>query len=230
MSAVVLPQWTLGPAVAAAGQPPKPGLVLKHHTYWPGFGPGRYDLLQLAGEFFFHSSRFRGSTLGCAVSGASLRKPWRASIRYSVDRATGRPSAFSNAGLSAGMTMTPPCSDPARTTSKIALSRPRSATARLRRSRLDFFGANSPAASRRRRLRSLQVALTDRPMACAVCSRLRPNSSGSRIACACRNSSAVLALATNARAHFRCSSPFAGLPISHLDYHRAIIMAYSIAN
>ena len=68
-----------GPTAADSDHATKAGFVLKEEFYLSaldnfGFEDGR----QVFREFFFHSSWTLGSLLGCRVSGATLRHPWRA--------------------------------------------------------------------------------------------------------------------------------------------------------
>ena len=68
-----------GPAAADSHHATEAGFVLKEDFHLSaldnfGFEDGR----QVFREFFFHSSWTLGSLLGCRVSGATLRQPWRA--------------------------------------------------------------------------------------------------------------------------------------------------------
>jgi hypothetical protein len=67
---------------------------------------------------------------------------------------------------------------------------------------------------RTKRVRNWQAQPTETPMACAVCSSDNPNSSGNTTACACLNSSTVLAFAKVTLATSSNSLPLALLPIS----------------
>jgi hypothetical protein len=51
--------------------------------------------------------------LGCRVSGATLRQPWRANMRCTTEAATGCPSFCANAARSGDMTKIPRSSTPA---------------------------------------------------------------------------------------------------------------------
>ena len=73
----------------------------------------------------------------------------------------------------------------------------------------------SPTTSPRMKAsRNRLVQPTDKPIICAVASRLRPCSSGNTTACACRNCSTVLAAAIAARASPATSCPLAILAIT----------------
>jgi hypothetical protein len=71
--------------------------------------------------------------------------------------------------------------------------------------------AINPEATLPKRVRMVHVAPLERPMACAVCSMLSPNSRGSSTDCAKRNSSAVRAVFNSLRAASMCSDPLTGL-------------------
>src|SRR3990167_5419571 len=104
--------WTGRPAAANAHHSTKARLVLEHQAH-----PSTLNLFwlhkrcQCFGEFFFHSSCTCGSLLGWRVSGATLRQPWRASIRYTTEAATGCPSLCANAARSGDATKTSPALD-----------------------------------------------------------------------------------------------------------------------
>ena len=74
------PQGHWGPTTADSHHASKAGFVLKEDFHLSVFDDfGLEDGRQIFREFFFQSSWTLGSLLGCRVSGATLRHPWRAS-------------------------------------------------------------------------------------------------------------------------------------------------------
>ena len=121
-------------------------------------------------------------------------------MRYTLDKASGLPNRASILGLSCGTTSTAPSVAPRNTSSRILASRSSVAPARLRNSRLLRGAVRRPSDTAMKRVRMLQVAPTERPIATAVCSRLKPSSSGSSTAWAWRICSTVLAVRNSSRA------------------------------
>lgn len=81
-----------------------------------------------------------------------------------VESASGLPSLASMTGLSGGTITTPPVAASVSVSSRILASCSRLALARLRSSRLLRLGLASPACSRQKFVRNVQVAPTERPM------------------------------------------------------------------
>ena len=119
-----------------------------------------YDLDQRAAEFFSSPRAPADRRRRCRVSGASLRQPWRASMRYTLDSASGLPSRASILALSRGTTSTAPSAAPRNTSLRILASRASVALARLRNSRLLRGAARRPSDTAKKRVRMLHVAPT----------------------------------------------------------------------
>jgi hypothetical protein len=80
------------------------------------------------------------------------------------------------------------------------------------------------------RVRILQVTPTERPMASAVCSRLKPGANGSTIAYAARSSAAVLAFFNRSIATSSCSTPLAFHAMIASTEDKDYIITVSICN
>ena len=152
---------------------------------------------QCFGEFFFHSSCTKKSLLGCRVSGATLRQPWRASMRYTTDAATGCPSSWASAARNGETTNMLPWSACAiqgarNSRSSSILIDARRRPPQLGRASIGF------ATLRRNKAWSLGTVARPTPSAAAVSSKVASSNAGSRTACAQRRSSRVSASIANA--------------------------------
>src|SRR5450631_1432653 len=91
---------------------PEAGFVLKQHQDRQVANASLvlYRFSNGLREVFLKSPWASTSTFGWRVSGAILRQPWRASIRYTVDLGTLWPTVCSSAAWIGGTTNTPPLS------------------------------------------------------------------------------------------------------------------------
>jgi len=181
---------------------PEAGFVLKHHAnvarfHWLCGEQTRQDFR----KFFFKPSWILGSAFGWRVSGATFRQPWRSSMRYRTVAATGRPIFWASAARKGDTTKIPPslacCTHGAKKASSSA------ALNKARRRPPQFRCIRSPRRPRaRKRAWSRPTLARPIPRMTAVCSKVAPAKAGNRIAWAQRNSSALCAAATAARARF----------------------------
>src|SRR6267143_3785001 len=96
------------PASLGTHHASEPGLVLEHQAHATASDHfGSQQGCQRFGEFFFHSACTTGLFLGCRVSGATFRHPWRANKRYTTEGATFRPSLSASAARKGETTNTP---------------------------------------------------------------------------------------------------------------------------
>ena len=143
---------------------------------------------------FFHSCCTCGSLLGCRVSGATLRQPWRANMRYTTEAATGCPSFCANAARSGEATKTLPALESACQRAMKSLSSCGVSEARRRPPQLGRT-ASGLAHNSRSRPCSLNTLARPTPSTMAACSSVAPSSAGSSTAWAQRSESASVACA-----------------------------------
>ena len=116
------------------------------------------------------------------------------------------------------------------TASRILASCSRLALPRLRNSRLLRVVLFSFPVAGSYRVRILQVATTERPMASAVCYRLKLSTNGRIIACAARSSAAVLVFFSHSSDTSSCSAPLAFRAMMASTKDQGHIIAFSICN
>src|ERR1035437_3160978 len=185
--------WAGCPAAANSHHSTKPSLVLEHQAHPPTLNLFRlHQRCQSFGEFFFHSSCTCGSLLGCRVSGATLRQPWRANMRYTTEAATGCPSLCANAARSGEATKTSPALDSSCQRAKKSFSSSGVSEARRRPPQLGRT-ASGLAQNWRSRLCNLSTLARPTPSNMAVCSSVAPNTAGSNTAWAQRSDSTSFA-------------------------------------
>lgn len=190
------------PAAFDSDHAAEAGFVLEHQTHAAGlYRFGVEDICQNLREFFFQSCCAFGSAFGCRVSGATLRQPWRSSIRYTTVAATGRPTLWAKAARNDETTSIRPSLACFTQGVKNAFSS--SVVNKARRRPPQFLGETLPRVGRcRNRACSRATVARPTPSTTAVSFQLIPITAGRSIACAHLSCSALCAFAAATRARF----------------------------
>src|SRR5574341_614892 len=192
------PQRGRGPAPLGADPASQARLVVKQQAHGAGAPDRRgHHGCHRFREFFFPAAWATGSLLGCLVSGATLRHPWRAKSRYTTEARTGRPRCWARAARTGAATTTPA----SRAWASQGAKKPRScASVRRARRRPPQRGRGAgtgPTAWRNRCWRRATVARLT-PSTAAVCSNVVWASAGRSTAWAARRSAMSVVRATTA--------------------------------